>query len=92
MSISDVGYAERLIQEALANIGVKQEIKVIMVQNRWRWTIEFESKDFYRHLLKLEKLLQERTGRPIDIRLESQEDKMRRKQRNVLSESKQPSS
>lgn len=89
MSISDVGYAERLIYACCAELGLQEDIKVIMVQNRWRWTLEFEQSknhpNFVLNMLKLERLLQERTKRPIDLRLEAEQDKMNRKKRNVLN-------
>lgn len=88
MSISDVGYAERLISSCCAELGLQENVKVVMVTNRWRWTLDYEQDpnkpDFGMGMIKLERLLQEKTKRPIDLRLEAEIDKNRRKERNVL--------
>lgn len=92
MSISDVNYADDAIRMACVSLGLQTNAKVIAVTNRWRWTIELDQApgfpDFGTNMIKLEKLLQERLKRPIDLRLESAADKNMRKKRNVLSGSK----
>jgi len=92
MSISDFSAANEWIKTACKALGLQEDIKVIQVVNRWRWTIEYtqspDHPDFTQHILRLEKILQATLNRPIDLRLESLSDKNRRKQRNVLSESK----
>ena len=94
MSISDVSAAENWIRDACQVLGLQTDIKVIMVVNRWRWTIEFDQDpnkpDVGRNMIKLERALQTALGRPIDLRLEAEADKNRRKQRNVLHEPSKP--
>ena len=89
LSISDVSAAEKWIREACHILGLQTDIKVIMVTNRWRWTLEYEQDpnkpDFAMNMIKLEKALQTALKRPIDLRLEAEADKNRRKQRNVLT-------
>lgn len=90
MSISDVNAAETWIRDACKILGLQTDIKVIMVVNRWRWTIEYDQDpglpDVAKNMIKLERALQTALGRPIDLRLEAETDKNRRKQRNVLNE------
>lgn len=89
MSISDVTAAEGWIKDACETIGLQTDIKVIMVNNRWRWTLEYnqdpKKPDVGLNMIRLEIALQKATGRPIDLRLEAMEDKMKRKKRNVLT-------
>lgn len=95
MSISDVGFAERAVHGVCVTLGLQEDVKVISITNRWRWTLEYDQSpnhpDLATNLIKVERMLQERLGRPIDLRLESESDKNMRKQRNVLG-SKQPGS
>lgn len=90
MSISDVSWAEDHIRACCKELGLQEDIKVIMVVNRWRWTLDYEQDpnkpDFSKNMIGLETMLHQKTGRPIDLRLEALSDKNRRKQRNVLSE------
>lgn len=92
MSISDVNFAEDAINSACASLGLQIGIKVVSVTNRWRWTLEFtqssDHPDFGKNMIKLERLVQDRLKRPIDLRLETEADKNMRKKRNVLSGSK----
>lgn len=96
MSISDVGFAEGAILGCCVILGLQEDIKVVSVTNRWRWTLDFvqdpNKRDVNVNLIKLERMLQEKLKRPIDLRLEPASDKNKRKQRNVLSESRQPGS
>lgn len=89
MSISDVSSAETWLREACLLLGLQTDLKVVMVVNRWRWTLEYEQDqekpDVGMNLIKLERALQHALKRPIDLRLESKEDKNMRKKRNVLS-------
>ncbi len=91
MSISDVSAAETWMREACLLLGLQTNLKVVSVTNRWRWTLEFEQDplkpDVGMNMIKLERALQTALKRPIDLRLESKEDKNMRKKRNVLSES-----
>lgn len=88
MSISDVGFAEGALASVCATLGLQEDVKIVEVKNKWRWTLEYVQSanhpEFSRNMIKIERLLQERLGRPIDLRLESEEDKNKRKQRNVL--------
>ena len=94
MSISDVSFAEGAILGCCLQLGLQEDIKVVSVTNKWRWTLDFvqdpSKPDVSRSMIKLERMLQERLKRPIDLRLEAESDKNKRKQRNVL-ESRQPS-
>lgn len=96
MSISDVSAAESWLNEAARSLGLQDNVKIISVTNRWRWTLEFDQSpdhpDYTSNMIKLERELQTTLKRPIDLRLESQMDKNKRKQRNVLSEPRQPGS
>jgi hypothetical protein len=90
LSISDVSAAETWIKEACQVLGLQTDIKVVMVVNRWRWTLDYDQDktkpDFAMNMIKLERALQTALKRPIDLRLEAMSDKNRRKQRNVLHE------
>lgn len=93
MSISDVSAAETWIREACKILGLQEDIKVIMVADRWRWTLDYEQDpskpDVGMNMIKLERALQTAIKRPIDLRLEAMADKNRRKQRNVLTNGKE---
>lgn len=88
MSISDVSSAEGWIREACQKLGLQEDLKIVSVTNRWRWTLEYNQSpdhpDFGKNMIRLERELQEKLKRPIDLRLESEIDKNKRKQRNVL--------
>lgn len=88
MSISDVGFAETAIKEACASLNLQTDIKVVMVQNKWRWTLDYTQDpnypDFGKNMIKLERIVQEKLKRPIDLRLEAEADKNKREKRNVL--------
>lgn len=88
MSISDVSAAEGWIREACKLLGLQEDIKVIMVVNRWTWTLDYDQDndkpDFAVNMLKLERALQTALKRPIDLRLEKMADKNKRQKRNVL--------
>lgn len=88
MSISDVSFASDAISGVCKTLGLQEDIKVISVTNRWRWTLEYnqsaEHPEFTKNMIRVERMLQERLGRPIDLRLESELDKNRRTQRNTL--------
>lgn len=90
MSISDVSAAETWIREACVILGLQTDIKVVAVQNRWRWTLEYEQSkehpDFSMNMIKLETALHTSLKRPIDLRLEALADKNRRHKRNVLAQ------
>lgn len=88
MSISDVSAAETWIREACKILGLQEDIKVIMVVNRWTWTLDYDQDknkpDFALNMIKLERALQAALKRPIDLRLEKVADKNLRQKRNVL--------
>lgn len=79
---------------ACHDLGLQPDVKLIASVG-FRWILEYKQDqkypDFGRGMIRLERLLQERTGRPIDLRLESEEDKNKRMKRNKLWDgSKQP--
>jgi hypothetical protein len=57
-------------------------------EDKCRWTLEYkqdpEKPDFANHMMKVESLLQKLLRMPVDLRLETKEDKMKRRERNVL--------
>ncbi len=74
---------EQYMEQACLLLGlVKPQI---VATDRFRWTIDSDDPKFHLHMLKLERHLQSVTGRPIDLRLEPESDKNKRKNRNVLS-------
>lgn len=88
MSISDVSFAENAIKSACTKLGLQEDIKVVSVTNRWRWTLDFEQDlgkpDVSTNMIKMERIIQEELKRPVDLRLESKADKNMRKKRNIL--------
>lgn len=48
----------------------------------FRWTVSQPTPDFYKHMLKLERKLHELTGRPVDLRVETLEDRNKREKRS----------
>ena len=90
MSISEVSAAEEWLKSACMTLGLQSNVKIIGVVNKWRWTLEYEQDpakpDFALSMIDLESTLRRTLGRPIDLRLESESDKNRRKQRNVLTD------
>jgi len=71
------------MRDACATLGF--EVPQIVATDGWRWTLA-EYPGLGPKMIKLERRLQEMTGRPIDLRLEPLKDKNKRKERNVLSE------
>lgn len=57
-------------------------IPLIIKKDGFRVTLCEPFPDFYLYMLKLERLLQEVTKKPIDLRCESIEDKNKRAKRN----------
>lgn len=51
--------------------------------DRFRWTLE-ERPNIGPEMIKLERLLQEATGKPVDLRLQPKADKNKRFDRNYL--------
>lgn len=79
------------LAECLKTLGLQDDIKLLET-NGFRWLIEYKQNpafpDFGKSMIKLERLLQEKTRKPIDLRLEDEADKNKRVQRNVLNEPK----
>ncbi len=71
------------------DLGLQPLVTLIEVKG-FRWTLEYTQSpnhpDFGNGMIKLERLLQERTGRPIDLRLEAKEDKNKRVERTGRGE------
>lgn len=61
------------------------EPPTIIATDGFRWTLGTVTDQFSRQMIKLERLLHTKTGRPIDLRLEAAEDRAKRMQRNVLN-------
>lgn len=73
---------ETHMKEACAELSI--QVPQIITVEGFRWTLE-QYLGLGTQMIKLERILQSKTKRPIDLRLESLSDKNRRKQRNVLS-------
>jgi hypothetical protein len=67
-----------MMKEACEILHIKEPR--VIEQNGFRWTLTDELTGS--ELLKLERMLQELTGRPIDLRVEPRTDKNRRAERN----------
>lgn len=68
---------------------LQTDVKVVEISpDKHRWTLEYVQEDgkpdFAHNMMKVEALLQKLLRMPIDLRLEAKEDKMKRKERNVL--------
>lgn len=74
---------QSVLTKACEELGIP--IPDLISVDKFRWTIELKGDDDYKNLLKLERRLHQIMKRPIDIRLEQDADKMKRKQRNVLN-------
>ncbi len=78
-----------VLHDACRALGLQTDVELVSVIG-FRWTLDYtQSKsrahpDFAKSMIKLERHLQEKLKRPIDLRLESESDKNKRKQRNVL--------
>lgn len=76
-----------ILKESCKELGLQEDVKILEIEG-FRWTLEYqqskEHPDFAMNMIKLERKLQEKSRRPIDLRLEPLQDKNRRKQRNVL--------
>lgn len=90
--ISDLGAAQEWLKDACRELGLQEDVKIVMVVNRWRWTLEYEQSasypDFAMGMIDLETKLRDTLKRPIDLRLEAEADKNMRKRRNVLASGK----
>lgn len=68
-------------------LGLQQDVQIVAIHG-FRWTLDYEQSpihpDFANNMIKLERLIQERTGRPVDLRLEAESDKNKRAKRNTL--------
>ncbi len=77
----------KLLSECCYDLHLQPEVRLIEV-NGFRWNLEYEQNpnylDFAKNMIKLERMLQEKTGRPIDLRLDSEADKNKREKRNFL--------
>lgn len=87
--ISDFYPAEDWLRDACEVLGLQRTIKIVMVRDRWVWTLDYEQdpnyKDFALNMMRLEAAIQKATGRPIDLRLERIADKNLREKRNKLT-------
>jgi len=76
-----------MLTSACVQMGLQDDVLVVKVDG-FRWVLSYEQNpsypDFGRSMIGLERNLQLFTKRPIDLRLESKEDKNRRIQRNTL--------
>ena len=68
-------------------VGLQDDVRLVDA-NGLRWTLEYEQNpsypDFGRGMIKLEKMLQEKTHKLIDLRLQAKADKNKRFDRNYL--------
>jgi hypothetical protein len=89
VSISDISAATEWLRQECHGLRLQEDARVISVVNKWRWTIEYTQDpnypDFALAMIDLETMLRKTLGRPIDLRLELEADKNRRKQRNILT-------
>lgn len=78
---------QKTIREACDELGLQNDIWLIDVKNKWRWILEYKQNpdfpNFAKHMIELEALLQGRFSKPIDLRLETEEDKNKRHQRQI---------
>lgn len=76
-----------ILKEACKELGLQEDVKILEIDG-FRWTLEYqqskEHPDFVTNMIKLERKLQEKARRPIDLRLAPREDENRRQKRNVL--------
>jgi hypothetical protein len=71
----------QLLDEVCAEFGLRTP-ELIEV-NRNRWVLGQVNKEFIRQMIAMEMWLQERTGKLIDLRLETVEDRNKRKSRKI---------
>lgn len=68
-------------------LGLQEDVRLID-QKGFRWTLDYvqdqAKPDFGSNMIKLEIMLQEKTGRPIDLRVGARPDKNKRFDRNYL--------
>lgn len=76
-----------LLLAACKELGLQEDIE-LRDFNGLKWTLEYVQSsnhpDFSRNMIKLERMLQEKTGKPIDLRLQPKADKNKRFDRNYL--------
>lgn len=76
-----------ILNEALSELGLQQNIKIVEIKGI-RWSLDFDQDptkpDVVTNLLKLEKLLKQKTRKTVDIRLPEKKDKNNRQERNLL--------
>lgn len=70
----------KLLDEVCAEFELRTPELIEVDRNRW--ILGAVGKDFIRQMIAMEMWLQERTGKPIDLRLETVEDRNKRKARN----------
>lgn len=75
------------LKESLNELGLQEDVNIVEIDG-FRWTLEYDQSpahpDFVSNMLKLESKLQNKTKRPIDLRLTQKKDKNNRANRNVL--------
>jgi hypothetical protein len=69
-----------VLEKACDELGVM--VPQIISTKGWRWTITQPSDNFFHHALKLERIIQRNTKRPIELLFEPQADKNKRAGRN----------
>lgn len=73
---------QEYLDQACAEVGVLP-VKIVSAKGL-RWHVENPYPDFYKEILKIERLLHKKTGKPIDLRLDEKKDKNKRFDRNYL--------
>lgn len=70
---------QSVLTKACEELGIP--IPDLISVDKFRWTLELKDEESAKSLIKLERRLHQIIGRPIDLRLESEVDKNKRKQR-----------
>lgn len=77
---------QELLNQALKEFGLQPTVE--LTRNGIRWNLHFEQDpafpDLGQNMIRLERYLQLRSKRPVDLRLESETDRNKREKRNVL--------
>ena len=73
--------AQKIFDEALSDLGF--EPASVIVVSGFRWTLS-DRPGLGAQMIKIERRVQQLTGRPIDLRLQPKKDKNRRFDRNYL--------
>lgn len=80
---------QEILNYGCIKLGLQEDIKVVS-DDKFRWILSFTQDpkfpDFIRNMLKLERLLQDYTNHPIDLRLETESDRNKRVERTGRGE------